>query len=251
MKYFFPSALLLTLSLTCCQQMQPDSPCQATPADVQAALSFGDPDINGSDVQEARCLVQRHGGLNGLAKEKMGSYSSYKVTPLAYAAAHGKTGVMKVLLAQGADMNIPTTEDQNVLGYTLLHWAASKCQVDAVRFLLSRGADAKAKDAKLRSVLLVAMGFGSPFEDIDRCEIAKMLIAHGADPNAGSDWNLVPLHWAASSDSPETVAFLLSKGANPNARDKNGFTPLYHAIHRSREAAPHIVRMLQQRGAHL
>ena len=202
-------------------------------------------------MQEARCLVFHHGGINGYAKKRMTEYSDYSVTPMAYAAAQGKLGVLKVLLAQGADFNAPTTnENRSVVGYTLLHWAANNGQVEVVRYLLSKGANPNAKDKKTRSVLQVAMGFINPYEDADRCMIAKLLIAHGANVNSRTDWNLTPLHWASSVNAPETVEFLLSKGANPNAVDKNGFTPLSHAIHRP--SPPYtVIRILRQHGAHL
>lgn len=242
--------LLLTITLTSCMPWQQRTPCDPLSADAKAALAYGDPDITAEEVREARCLVFRHGGINGFAKEKTGEYTAYRVTPLAYAAAWGKVGLMKVLLAQGADMNAPTSDDSYVIGHTLLHWAAYRGRVAAVRELLARGANAKAKDEHDRAVLLDAMSFHSDFEDSDRCEIAKMLIAHGADPNVRTDWNTTPLHWASHHNAPESVAYLLSQGADPNIRDKNGYTPLRRLLLRGNNPSPEVIRLLKQHGAH-
>lgn len=251
MKHNLSTGLIIALCWSSCMSLPRNSPCAPQQKDEFFAASMGDSGVTAADVQEARCLVFQHGGINGYAMKRMTEFSDYSVTPLAYAAAQGKLGVLKVLLAQGADFNAPTTnESRSVVGYTLLHWAANNGRVEVVRYLLSKGADPNAKDKETRSVLQVAMGFINPYEDADRCKIAKLLIAHGANVNSKTDWNLTPLHWASSVNAPETVEFLLLKGANPNAVDKNGFTPLRHAIRRP--SPPYaVIRVLRQYGAHL
>jgi hypothetical protein len=89
-----------------------------------------------------------------------------------------------------------------------------------------------------------------------RHEIAKALIAAGADIRARNRRGAEPLH-AASVGTPSSpawnpeaqvaiIACLIAAGADPNAVDKSGVTPLHRAV-RTRCAA--AVRALLERGA--
>ena len=71
-----------------------------------------------------------------------------------------------------------------------------------------------------------------------RVEIARLLLAAGADPNAaGNHRRSGPLHYAADGspdrDAKRQVAMirlLLDAGADVHAPDKNGATPLHRAV---------------------
>ncbi len=80
-----------------------------------------------------------------------------------------------------------------------------------------------------------------------RVEIAKMLLAAGADPNSAKNHrHSRPLHYAADGylEKPlwnakrqvAMIRMLLKAGADIHARDKNGATPLHRAV-RTRCAA--------------
>ena len=89
-----------------------------------------------------------------------------------------------------------------------------------------------------------------------RTDIAKKLVAHGADVSARNRLGAQPIHYAVlGQPGSETwapraqaaiVAYLLRAGADPNAIDKNGVTPLHRAV-RTRCAA--AVRVLLANGA--
>lgn len=80
-----------------------------------------------------------------------------------------------------------------------------------------------------------------------RVEIARLLLAAGADPNSAANhrWGR-PLHYAADGFitgpawdpqwQAKTIRLLLDAGAEINAQDKNGATPLHRAV-RTRCAA--------------
>jgi hypothetical protein len=90
-----------------------------------------------------------------------------------------------------------------------------------------------------------------------RVEIARLLLAAGADPNAATNhrWS-GPLHYAAdgyiidpawdAKRQVQTIRCLLDAGALVNAQDKNGAAPLHRAV-RTRSAA--AVKCLLEAGA--
>jgi len=89
-----------------------------------------------------------------------------------------------------------------------------------------------------------------------REEIARKLIAIGADVHARNRHGAEPLHYAVDGmpgsrawkpdAQAATVACLIEAGADPNALDKNGATPLHRAV-RTRCAV--AVKVLLEGGA--
>jgi ankyrin repeat protein len=72
------------------------------------------------------------------------------------------------------------------------------------------------------------------------------LLAKGADLTARDRSGRDALHYAASSDSTELVAFLLDAGLAMGSRDVLGQTALHAAANGAR---PGVVRLLLDRGA--
>jgi len=100
--------------------------------------------------------------------------NGYQETPLMYVSLVGDLSRVKALVARGGEINH--------LGWTPLHYAASKGQTSVVEYLLSQG----------------------------------------AMPNAPSPNGSSPIMMAARSGSPDTVQVLLDAGADPVAIDMNG-----------------------------
>ena len=62
-------------------------------------------------------------------------------------------------------------------------------------------------------------------DKLDSADIAKMLIAKGANVNAANDAGMTPLHYAAQRGSDRIIEFLASQGARFDAKNKQGRSP--------------------------
>ncbi len=95
-------------------------------------------------------------------------------------------------------------------------------------FFLERGVDVNAQRRDQWTPLHLASFFGRP-------EIARVLLDHGAKPNAEDNLLKTPLHHVAGSrfesqqDGVRVAQLLLKHGANVNAQDINHETPLHSA----------------------
>ncbi|MEI6876814.1 MAG: ankyrin repeat domain-containing protein, partial [Spirochaetota bacterium] len=109
-------------------------------------------------------------------------------------------------------------------GKTPLHKAVDKQQRGIVEFLLSRGANANARDGSGSTPLHEAIRSGW-------LEGAALLLANKADPNARDGFDNTPLHISMpESNRAAGIDLLLSKGADPSLKDRNGNIPLHVAI---------------------
>jgi ankyrin repeat protein len=116
-------------------------------------------------------------------------------TPLALAAEVNNLDAIKVLVAGGADPNIPTA-----MGTTPLMLASGAAtDVQRARSIEERG-------------LAV--------------ETARYLVEHGADVNAVGEFGWTPLHAASYQGLTDVIELLVSKGAKLETKDKLGQTPL-------------------------
>src|SRR5262249_39474848 len=94
---------------------------------------------------------------------------------------------------------------------TPLGWAAYRNDVPMVRYLLEHKADPN-KATPFGTPLTMAAAKNSALA-------AEVLLAHGARTDIKSADGSSPLHWAAMSDSPrpDLVKLLIAHGADPNA----------------------------------
>ncbi len=123
-------------------------------------------------------------------------------------------------------------------GITLLHWMTATGREEAVRILLSHGADPNAVEELGETPLHWAVGGGD-------AGIAELLLSSHADVNAVAEWAGTPLHRAVREGNTGLAELLLAYGAQINAPDGGGRSPLHKA--RRRE----IVEFLLERDADL
>jgi len=88
-------------------------------------------------------------------------------TPLMIAALRGEVEAMKLLLSRGAQLNRS--------GWTPLHYAASAPEPDAVALLLERGAAVDALAPNGYTALMMAAQYGTE-------DAAMLMLKRGADP---------------------------------------------------------------------
>ncbi|XP_062996590.1 NF-kappa-B inhibitor beta [Elgaria multicarinata webbii] len=77
-------------------------------------------------------------------------------------------------------------------------------------------------------------------KDVD---MVSLLISAGSDLNKPElSCGRSPLHLAVESQNPEVVEYLLRAGADPEARMYVGYTPMYSAVHRPDQKIPQLLR---------
>jgi ankyrin repeat protein len=145
------------------------------------------------------------------------------------ASYHGRLEMVRMLLNQGIKSNV-----KNHRGETALHVVSrgiydSKDGVRVARLLLERGVDVNAEDEDHDSPLRSACYSG-------KLEIARVLLHHGANPNAKNDRGQTLLHqvsqgrYESQADGASIAKLLLDCGADVNSRDENGVTSLHLAL---------------------
>jgi len=180
-------------------------------------------------------------------KKNISGYSS-----LHHAASRGDKGLVELLIAKGANVN---TQDR--WGVTPLHCICEGFRTKDEEAIASRSRDngaggldcqlgTKNEEAKIEvAKVLIAHGADvnkasssgtTPLHAaayLNKLEMAKLLVAHGADVSAVATriWGYTPLHMASKYGSKEVVQFLLTR-VDVNVRDAHGFTPLHVAVGR-------------------
>ncbi|KAF4878205.1 putative ankyrin repeat protein [Colletotrichum siamense] len=188
-------------------------------------------------------------------------------TPLTWAAQEGRSGMVKMLLRNGA--RVSQNDD---CGLTALSRASSNGQKKTVELLLQNGADvnpesgcsplswaAKSGDEATVSLLLEKGAHVNPVT-IDESQplqfalkegherVAKLLLDAGADPNIRSSFSKVPLMLASENGNVEIARSLLENGAAIDATDNHGWTSLFYATIWEQK---HMVEFLVQMRANL
>jgi uncharacterized protein len=167
---------------------------------------------------------------NTVAEVDLGGFS-----PILFAAQQGNVEVARLLLDAGANKN-----DQSFLGQTALIIAAHSSHTDLVRLLLERGADPNGGDAGF-SALHAAVLRGN-------VDIVNLLLAAKADVNArvihgepvrkyGQEYAITaswkgatPLWLAARFGEPAIIRALMKAGADIKIASDEGTSPIFATI---------------------
>lgn len=138
--------------------------------------------------------------------------------PLHRAAYYGNTAIIKLLLDNGADINIGDRENTSPLTI-----AAMLNQMEAVRLLTERGASVTARDINGETPLVSATRRGN-------LEMVRYLIGHGAPVTDTSRLGSNCLIIAAAIGADSLVDYFFAKNLDINAVNANGHDALFLAI---------------------
>lgn len=176
--------------------------------------------VSGIPEQKLRNEALRKAAIKGNLRRVQrllgeGAEVDYKdvngLTPLYFAAGHGFTDIVRLLLERGAD---PDVGRETGLGPPLVQ-AAYHGYMETLKALLEHKADIDNIDYSRRTALHQAIWRG---ED----EAAQFLIKAGADPNTADRLGNRPLEDAIAFDHVETAQLLVSAGADVAATNEYG-----------------------------
>ena len=139
-------------------------------------------------------------------------------TPLMLAAAFGSPEALRFLITNGADVKAASNA-----GVTALHWAVT--DLPKTRMLLDANADVRAVSQLGRTALIVAASASGT------ADVVRLLLAKGADVNAADTMGVTPLIAATNVDDVDVAKILLASGADAHAAARTGLpaTPLMGA----------------------
>jgi ankyrin repeat protein len=151
--------------------------------------------------------------------------------------------LMTSLLDKGADVNarvkefpparrymlpLGSLEWVDITGQTAFTRAAQSADLEAMRLLLAKGADAKIATFNGTNALMMAAGvnwvigqtYGSRW-----VEAVQLCLDLGFDVNAVNQMGLAAVHGAANRGSDDVIELLVKRGARLDVPDKEGRTP--------------------------
>jgi len=142
---------------------------------------------------------------------------------------------VRILAKAGADVN-----KIGPYGKAPLHWTAVRGYPEITKILLEHDAKADIQDARIGSTPLIEAAYAN------HAEVARLLLAEGADPNAHETRRHggTALHAAIQTRRPQIVHLLMDAGADPSLRNRRGESALELA---RRMRRPEIIALVEGR----
>ena len=136
------------------------------------------------------------------------------------AAATGKTNHIIRILARDPQLVNDYPDD----GYQPLGLACFFGQLETAQYLISAGARVNTPSQNTMKITPLHSATAG-----GHTKLVKLLLEHGADPNARQVGGFTPLHAAAENGDVEAIRALLFYGADQDAKSCEGKSPLDYA----------------------
>lgn len=190
--------------------------------------------VKDGDISVVRFFLTKGANVHAKISKSSDKLEPCKgATALHIAAYQGLIDIMGELLSRGASLEV-----KDARCYTPLNWAAASDKVDAVKFLLGKGADANGFKYVLGPLHFAAINGNKV--------IVEILLKKGGDVNAKTISQDTPLQLAASNGHIEIVEIFLENGANIDYTNASKLTPLSFAV---RKGHANIIKLLLDEGA--
>ncbi|RDW67248.1 ankyrin repeat domain-containing protein [Aspergillus mulundensis] len=179
---------------------------------------------------------------------RIGQYVLYKLPPteklrvFTWALTNARHTSTAYLLPSIVALSTTDT----TIGATALASACAATHVVAVTALLDGGVSANASFPNGTRTALIAAAEGTNYNDAAQC--VRLLLSHGANPDATDSTNRTALHFAASRGNLPVINDLLGAGADVHARNNLNQTPILLAASRDQYLA---VQRLLGNGANI
>lgn len=119
-------------------------------------------------------------------------------------------------------------------GRTALMYAVNGGHVETVKLLIENGADVNVRDCSDMNLLMYLyynnLANTPPPTDEEIIAIAELLIENGVDVNATDKYGQTALKYAVKYKNYEAISFLIENGADVNAIDESGQTVFDYAM---------------------
>ncbi|MDR6724211.1 ankyrin repeat protein [Paenibacillus amylolyticus] len=162
-----------------------------------------------------------------------------QINELFKASQNGDIVKIKTLLTSLPDL----ANTENSDGLTPLGSAAHYGQAEAVRILLAQGADVNAVSHSKISFIPSNTALHAALAGERSVEVVRLLLEHGAATNILDSDGQNALHTAAfHTDQAELIELLLQHGADPSALSNSGQTALDIALERENHLAAQCLR---------
>ncbi|CAE8632249.1 unnamed protein product [Polarella glacialis] len=143
------------------------------------------------DVSTAKLFLE----TGDIGKEQIDGYNTWGAANIHMTSEYGRTEMLRLLLANDAEVDLPKRQGSAYAGRTALHCAALRSQFECCEILIRHGASVHARDAHGATVLHMAA-------------LEPKCLVGNQDPNA----------------KMATVRLLLEAKADPSARNDAGHT---------------------------
>ncbi|MGA2002305.1 MAG: ankyrin repeat domain-containing protein [Terriglobales bacterium] len=184
--------------------------------DAEALGRLLDEDPESADARDANgaCLLMQciYRGRRDLAETIA---DKKKTLDIFEAASLGRLDSLRDLARDSAALNSRSAD-----GFTALHFACFFGPPESARLLIEAGAAVDAVAANPMQVMPLHSA-----ASVRNLEAARLLLAHGAPPNARQQAGWAPIHAAAQNGDKAMVELLLQHRADPKQANDEGKTP--------------------------